>query len=131
MASAAFSLVWLVFLIAVLAGLWVGVLGLRQGGRNGAWWTMMIAISGITLGALGLACMGSIMLGSGPSSGPSPMVLVGIASLLIPFSSLLFVIGFAIHGLKTARVRERMQELEQLTEAMSQEINRLREGGQA
>lgn len=57
------------------------------------------------------------------------MAIFGIFSLLIPFCLVLFVIGFAIHGLKTARVGERIRELEQLTEAMSEEITRMREGG--
>ena len=34
--------------------------------------------------------------------------------------------GFAMHGLKASRSASRMQELEQLTAAMSEEINQLR-----
>jgi hypothetical protein len=127
MASTAASFLGLFFLIAVIAGLWVGVLGLRQSGRNGVWWTMMLAISGITLGALGI--VGFPVLSSTPlgASGES-IAILGICSAIITFGMLLFVIGFAIHGLKAARVNERVRELEQLTEAMGEEINRMREG---
>lgn len=132
MASSAVSFLGLFFLIAVIAGLWVGVLGLRQAGRNGAWWTMMLAISGITLGTLSFAgfswALSTTMSGGSNALG---MTIFGITSLLIPFSMLLFAIGFAIHGLRTARVNERVRELEQLAEAMSEEINRMREGGTA
>ncbi|QJE95739.1 hypothetical protein [Luteolibacter luteus] len=129
MASTAVSLLGLVLMIAMIAGLWVGVLGLRQAGRNGAWWTMMLAVCGITLGTLGFAGLTfalSTSLAGG--SGGAGMAIFGIFSMLVPFSVLLFIIGFAIHGLKTARVNQRIRELEQLTEAMSEEINRLREG---
>jgi hypothetical protein len=44
---------------------------------------------------------------------------------------ILFSIGFAIHGFAAARIANRTEELEQLTAAMSEEINRLREGGPA
>lgn len=130
MAGVGASFIGVVFFVAILSGLWIGIVGLRQAGRNGAWWTMFVGLAGISLTIIGyfllaLLSFGRSSIGSGPS-----MVLLGLASLSVPFSLLLFSIGFAMHGLKTTRIKARLEELEQLTEAMSCEIDRLREGEQ-
>ena len=125
------SIIAIVVFLAILAGLWTGVLGLRQAGRNGAWWTMLIAMVGITLSIVAYGVfMWMIIDQSSRGTFSSPnMIFLTVVGLTIPASLLLFSIGFAMHGLKTTRVRERLNELEQLTGAMSEEIDRLREGG--
>lgn len=57
------------------------------------------------------------------------MMMLIAFSAIPALGSLLFAIGFAIHGLKATRAASRLQELEQLTAAMSEEINQLRQSG--
>ena len=48
--------------------------------------------------------------------------------ILPSFGNLTFALGFALHGLQMARASQRQGELEQLVSAMSEEMDRLREG---
>jgi hypothetical protein len=130
MAVAGFSLIAIVVFVAILTGLWTGVVGLRQAGRNGAWWTMLTAMVGITLGIVAYGVFMWILIDQSSRGTSAPnMNFLPVMIMMIPASLLLFSIGFAMHGLKTTRVQERLNELEQLTGAMSEEIDRLREGG--
>jgi hypothetical protein len=112
--------------LPVLVAQWVGILGLRHGGRSGAWWSMA---AGVVLSTLGFVTYfaGAFFFSGGNGGGTEYLVL--IASTIPALGSLLFAIGFAMHGLKASRSASRMQELEQLTAAMSEEINQLREAG--
>lgn len=127
-----FSYLMIGFIVTlpVLIAQWVGILGLRHGGRAGDWWTMVAGVGCSTLGVIasvgGMFFMNSFSSGSGP--GFSGIMLIA-GSGLPALGSILFGIGFALHGLRAARVANRVQELEQLTSAMSEEINQLR--GQA
>lgn len=110
--------------LPVLVAQWVGILGLRHAGRDGAWWTMAIGVALSTLGIVMYA--GGMFLWStlGGRGGGSAVM---IAATSVPaLGSLLFAIGFAMHGLRAARAAQRVQELEQLAAAMSEEINQLR-----
>lgn len=109
--------------LPVLVAQWIGIVGLDRAGRSGAWWSMA---AGVILSTLGFVTSfaGAFLSGNGSEY----LVLIVIAA--IPsLGSLLFAIGFAMHGLKAARSASRMQELEQLAAAMSEEINQLRGAG--
>ncbi|TAE78385.1 MAG: hypothetical protein EAZ84_00945 [Verrucomicrobia bacterium] len=106
--------------IAALIAQCIGLIGLRRAGKNAAWWTMC---AGLILQAVSV--LASFALGIIPTV---PMVLT-IAFSLPLFSSLIFAIGFTLHGLRAARAADRLAELENLASAMSEEITRLREGG--
>jgi len=48
--------------------------------------------------------------------------------ILPSFGNVAFALGFALYGLQVARASQRQGELEQLVSAMSEEMDRLREG---
>lgn len=117
--------------LPMLIAQWVGIVGLRHAGRTGAWWSMAGGVAcgtlGIVVSAAGMFLLSTDGTGVG---GPRVSTLMMIAGSGLPaLGSILFGIGFALHGLKAARVADRMQELEQLAAAMSEEINQLRRGG--
>jgi hypothetical protein len=125
----------LLFFLAMVAGLWVGVLGHRHAGRDGAWWTMLTALILITIGMmvpaltsiLFIEALSSSRSGGGSSSLGAPFL--GVLSVLsytfLPLGLILFSIGFALNGLKAGRIFARMKELEQVSDAMGAEISRL------
>ena len=140
-ASSFAGVIALILFLGLMSGFWAGIVGLWKARRGAAWWLMAI---GITLGTIGpvLYSVGSwIMIQSISSSmsttgsfSPRPSAFSGVlmaGALLIPVGLILFSVGFAIHGFAVARAANRTEELEQLTAAMSEEINRLREGGPA
>ncbi|HEY1123960.1 MAG TPA: hypothetical protein VGE67_20240 [Haloferula sp.] len=49
-------------------------------------------------------------------------------SIMPRFGNVTFALGFALYGLQMARSSQRQGELEQLLSAMSEEMDRLREG---
>jgi hypothetical protein len=135
------SVIVLVLALGVVIGVWVGLVGLWRTHRGAAWWLMAIGAFCNTLGPI-LTVTGSILWSnqlarSFASSGPSGptfsggpdvhTILMGVGALAIPVGLLLFGIGFAIHGLRAARAQERVGELEQLTQAMDEEITRLKQ----
>ncbi len=134
MASSGFMWGYLVML-PVLIAQWVGVVGLRRAGKSGAWWSMATGTACSTIAPI--LSMLAMSLIFPRLSGSSTSVYGSISTLAIAFSGLsmlgglLFAIGFAMHGLKATRAASRMQDLEQLTAAMSEEIEKLRQGGPA
>lgn len=135
MTSMLFGGLVLLFFLAMVAGLWVGVLGHRHAGRDGAWWTMLTALILITIGMmvpaltsiLFIEALSSSRSGGGSSSLGAPFL--GVLSVLsytfLPLGLILFSIGFALNGLKAGRIFARMKELEQVSDAMGAEISRL------
>ena len=125
----------ILFLLALVAGLWVGVLGHRKAGRDGAWWTMLVALILISIGVLVPALTGWLFvesmsnsrIGGGPPSLGAPFlgVLAVLSYTFLPLGLILFSIGFALNGLKAGRIFARMKELEQVSDAMGEEISRL------
>jgi hypothetical protein len=120
------------FLLGLLVSLpalvahWIGILGLRHGGRNGPWWSMATGVVLTTLGMM--TSLGSNFFIHGSPGAWTSLVLY-FQSAATAFGSLLFAIGFAVHGLRAARAASRLRELEQLAAAMSEEIHQLRQGG--
>jgi MFS family permease len=123
MAVSGYFMMGFLVTLPVLVAEWVGILGLRHAGKNGAWWSMA---AGVALSTLGVATSLASTFFLRGGWGNSEFVML-IAIMAIPaLGSLLFAIGFAMHGLRASRAAGRMQELEQLTTAMSEEINQLR-----
>jgi hypothetical protein len=126
-------------LLALMSGIWAGLWGLWRARRGVGWWLMAVGTGFGTLGPMLYAAGGYVMFqrlsaasaaGTGPTTGPgfaTPFVM-GIGGMMIPLALLLFTIGFALHGLAAAKVAARAAELENLTAAMTEEINRLRAG---
>lgn len=135
MTSMLLGSVLLLFFLAMVAGLWVGVLGHRKAGRDGAWWTMLAGMILITVGIFVPALAWWLLFESISSSragGGSPGlgapflgVLAVLSYTLLPLGLILFSIGFALNGLKAGRIFARMKELEQVSDAMGEEISRL------
>jgi hypothetical protein len=127
--------VLLLFLAAMVTGLWVGVLGHRKAGRDGAWWTMLVALILISIGILVPTLAGWLLFesfsnsrtgGGSPSLGAPLLGILGVLSYtFLPLGLILFSIGFALNGLKAGRIHARMKELEQVSDAMGEEISRL------
>lgn len=121
----------LLFFLAMVAGLWVGVLGHRKAGRDGAWWTMLAGSILITIGIVVPALAGWLIVesrrGGGTYSLGPPFfgVLAVLSYTLLPLGLILFSVGFALNGLKAGRIFARMKELEQVSDAMGEEISRL------
>jgi len=119
----------LLFSLPVLIGQWVGILGLGKNERNPAWWCMFAGICCTTLGTIGSVLFIGLMM-AGLSSPPSSMSY-GVFSMMISgglsgLGSLLFSIGFAIHGQQASKVRQRITDLEAITAAQGEELNRQR-----
>jgi len=120
-------------MIPVLAGLWIGVVALGRAGKGGAWWSMMVALVAITLGAvLGvLGTLGFFMAVPSSTSGQEVPALARVLPVLGPIGAgltglgyLLFAWGFAAHGMRARRVAERIGELESVIEAQNETMRR-------
>jgi hypothetical protein len=120
------------FALPILIGQWVGILGLGKVSRNNAWWCMMSGIACSTLGAFGSAIFMILMI-AGTSAGVGGMTSGAIFMLvsggLSGLGSLLFAIGFALHGLHASRAQARIGELEAIAAAQGEELNRQRAYG--
>lgn len=122
--------------LPILIGLWVGVVGLSKAGRGGAWWAMLAGVVLLSLGLV-VTTVGTILLfqsitasiGSASSGGSTAsyewvqVIAVG-GAICLGMGLLSFTIGFALHGFKVRRVRERISELEMVVEAQTEQIER-------
>jgi uncharacterized membrane protein len=111
--------------LPILIAQWVGVLAFRRGPRGASWVLMLCGVIINSLTPL-LPFLSTLLRSSGAgaySVSDWLMFLPGIVSI---FGSMLFFVGFALHGLKAARTADRQAELEQLAAAMSEEIDRLK-----
>lgn len=127
MASYGFLLSGSFIALPLMVAQWIGIFGLRHGGRSGAWWSMA---AGTTPTTLGMATwVAHVLLLHGPLAiQPSTLLLIAF-NAMPALGSLLFALGFAVHGMRAARPAERLRDLEQLAAAMSEEIQHLRRGG--
>ena len=117
----------LLFTLPILIGQWVGILGLGKGDRNMAWWFMMIGICCTTLGGIGTWLYMGLMLTNGSFLRSSGFMGVFMAaSALTGLGSLLFTVGFAIHGQQASKTQQRIAELEAIAAAQGEELNRQR-----
>ena len=131
MVSIGASLVYLVGVPALIAQV-VGLAGLAKVGKGGAWWTMAAGVVltglGILMNVVGMIRMTSGMgsSGYGFGNGLAFFLMAGAGSATL--GSLLFAIGFAVHGLGMRRVVERAGELEAVVAAQQERLAEL-EGG--
>ncbi len=136
------SLIVLILLLGVVTGFWIGLAGLWRAQRGAAWWLMAIGVLLNTIGPIVLAVGNYLMMQalSGwtgysstslsstlPTIPPEATLLSGAGMIAIPVGLISFAIGFALHGMKAARTQERMAEFQQLTQAMDEEITRLKQ----
>jgi hypothetical protein len=111
---------------------WVGLMAMRDQ-RTGAWWTMTTGTAIQTLGTVGIAAVMILMFTvlRNPGTSTDSLVSYGsvmmLAGLAVGGGSLLFAVGFAIHGLTRRAAGEREQQLEAMTAAMAEELRVLRE----
>ena len=114
---------YMLFYLPIVAGQWVGVLGLGKAERNRAWWLMMSGICCTTLGTIGSSLFIALI-----ALGQSPMTFgnFSLISAGTPLGSLLFAIGFAVYGLQASKARQRITELEAIAAAQGEELNRQR-----
>lgn len=112
-----------VFLPALIVQIaqWIGVLALRDQ-RSRVWWLMMI---GVVLATVGTALLISYFFISGVvlMTGISFRAMSGLISTL---GHVLFVVGFALHGLANRGAIERSQQLEAVAAAMGAELEAYR-----
>ena len=88
---------------------------------------MMIGICGTTLGTISSSVFIGLMMANISSiSGRASTFYFLIPTCLSGLGSLLFAIGFAIHGQKASKSDQRIAELESIATAQGEEINRLR-----
>ncbi|MEO5713079.1 MAG: hypothetical protein ABIT37_06285 [Luteolibacter sp.] len=117
--------------IPILIAQWIGILGLGKRDRSPAWKCMLAGICCNSLGAVGTIVFSvNMMLGSfssisGSGFSSSMVGLVALSSLS-GLGSLLFFIGFAMHGQKGSASQIRIGELEAIAATQGEELNRLR-----
>jgi hypothetical protein len=117
----------LLFSLPMLIGQWVGILGLGKVNRNAAWWCMMSGICCTTLGTISsVITMGLLISNIRSLSSGGLQFFFLIPYGLSGLGSLLFAIGFAIHGQQASRVHQRITELEAIAAAQGEELNRHR-----
>ena len=118
--------VTLLSILPLLIAQWIGVLGLAKCGRSGEWWCMLIGTA-LTSLSTALQIANLVFMGFLSSGGPSDLMMVYMAvggiSLL---GGLLFMVGFAMHGHRSSRIRSRITELEMMNLAQATELERLR-----
>ena len=114
------------FALLISIAQWVGVIGLSKSGRNGAWWCMAIGTGLTTIGSL-LSALATVLLfrdlgrlGGVEGYGAVMSIVAGGSGL----GTLLFVIGFAMHGLRTKSVLQRVGELEGVIAAQGEQLDR-------
>jgi hypothetical protein len=116
------SLAFIIFRLLIFVAQWTGILALRRSSRGFPW---ILMIAGVSIGSLMvfwpfIADLLSFEMHLSWS------YLPGLISTL---GSMLFAVGFAIHGLRSARATERQAELELLVAAMAEDLQRLQGQG--
>ena len=112
--------------LLLLTAQWIGVVGLSKSGRSGEWWSML---TGTILTSLASVARITVLQFIGTQvAGRSTewMMVYTAASFFSVFGGLLFMGGFAIHGLRVSRIRARVEELEMMNLAQATELERLR-----
>jgi hypothetical protein len=120
------------FGLPVLIGQWVGVIALAKAGRNGAWWCMLTGTVLTTLGSIASILSLWFMIGGRGGSGSggmdTVMVIMMVVSGAAGLGSLLFAIGFAMHGMRAKSMVQRIEELESVLAAQGEQLSRQHPG---
>ncbi|MFC7337273.1 hypothetical protein ACFQY0_08810 [Haloferula chungangensis] len=118
------------FALPVLIAQWVGVVALAKGGRNPAWWCMAAGTALTTIGSV-LSLLIMVMMITNLSEVGGMTSIISIYQIVAGFSglgSLVFVIGFAMHGIRSKKILDRVEELESLIAAQGEQLNRQNPG---
>jgi hypothetical protein len=112
--------------LPLLIAQWIGLLAMRRRSKKSAWWTMMTGTMMSTLGLLlGIGMMVAAWMMSGASGAGSWILsLVFAISSLHGLGTLVFTVGFAIHGAGLKREADRMAELEMIIAAQNEQLAR-------
>lgn len=109
--------------LPLLIAQWLGILGLGKRERDTAWKCMLVGACCSSLGTVSQFLFYATMF----FGRWSEMRISGfVISLLTGLGTLLFFIGFAIHGQKGSVSQTRITELEAIATAQAEELNRLR-----
>ncbi|MBK1828952.1 hypothetical protein [Haloferula rosea] len=115
-------------LLAFLVPAWVGAVALRKArpssGAKVLFIGCVVSTVGIVLTLL-LVVAGFAM----GMNGPGLQIAALVSYLTIPVGMLVFMVGFALHGLQSARVVDRITELETIAAAQQEQISRLEAQG--
>lgn len=112
--------------LPLIVAQWLGLLAMRRRSKGGAWRCMMAGTLLSTLGwLLALIMMVMMTLLSGAFRAPEWiglwMMLTGSSQAL---GSLVFAVGFAIHGAGLKREADRVTELEMIIAAQNEQLAR-------
>lgn len=122
------SILGLLPLLAFLILAWVGSLPLRKAVPQSGAKLLFIGCVTMTVGAFLALALGLVATMNNSGYGvPAMLGLVGYLAILLGL--LVFMIGFALHGLQIGRVVERITELETVAAAQQEEIERLQTKG--
>ena len=117
----------LFFALPMLVCQWLGIFGLSKINRNASWWCMVVGAGASTLGSIGSSVFVVLMMMNLSSFGSSGgMLPIAAISGFSGLGSLLFYIGFAIHGMQASNGQKRISELEAIANAQDEELQRLR-----
>lgn len=113
------SFFWVFVSLPMMILQWVGVVVLARAGRRADWWCMLAGVILSSLSPIFNMLVSLTGFASKPVLGYFSLVsIVGITG------SLLFMIGFCLHALRTARMVERSAELEAIASAQAEQLNR-------
>lgn len=107
----------------ILIAQWFGVVGLAKNGRNGAWWCMAVGTGLTTIGSI-LTPIVYFALMRNSGGFEKIGIYLAIAGGVSGLGSLIFVVGFAIHGMKSRRMYARVEELESVLAAQGEQLSR-------
>ena len=125
MAASALSL-YSLFGLPILIAQWIGVLGLRPTSRGVPW---LLMVSGVSINSLMALWPFISVLISFSMHASGNLWWIYLPAMVSMLGGTLFAVGFAMHGLRSARATERQTELEQLVAAMSEDLQRMQERG--
>jgi len=111
-------------LLLILVPAWIGSLALRKARPHSGAKVLFIGCVVTTFGVVAVVLLGLMVQWVGPMGVPLNVAIL-ISSVAIPLGILVFMIGFALHGLQSGRVVDRITELETIVSAQQEQISRL------
>jgi hypothetical protein len=113
--------VWQLGTLVLFLAKWTGVIFLRRSAARLPWALMVAGVAVTTL--ITAASLLAFVLPSSPLRISEAYQWIGLGH---HFGNVTFAIGFALHGMQASRAGSRVQELEQVAAAMSEEMSRMR-----
>lgn len=111
-------------MLVVLGAAWTGVAALRKSTKASGSKVMFVGCTLATVGLL-LAIVFGVISMSGSLGSSGFFMVAQILNLLIPLGFVVFIVGFALHGLQVRGIVERMAELEAIVNAQQEHLSRL------